>query len=142
MGAFVTEDLHDSKHGNTSMLELLEHTLFHCLVIQVRDSTVVPKSTLKFDVADHEENLGPTGGRDSGDGTESVRDVSEWDTGGDDARETKEFLGNVSADGELGNTSMLDLGSAVLVESRLADTTGESERVCKAMLVSTVVATV
>jgi hypothetical protein len=76
---------------------------------------------------DQEEDLGPAKSRDGVDGGNTVGDVSELEAGGDFARESVDFRENVTKDGKLGNTSVLEFGSAVLVEGILVNVRSQTE---------------
>jgi hypothetical protein len=126
----VTEQLQEGKHGETSVLELVELTLLELIGIKVRLAGIeVSKEAVVVNGTDQEEHLGPAESRDSVDGGDTVRDIGELEARGDLSRETVNLLDNVSDDGELANTSVLEFGNTVGVEGLLIDVGGKAKRI-------------
>jgi len=65
--------------------------------------------------------LQPAKGRNGLDGSNAVGDGGEGDSRGDLSRELVHLRDDVSKDGELGNTSVLELSGSVLVKLLLVD---------------------
>lgn len=104
----VTEQFHGSKHGNTSVLEFAEDSLFGDLWFQVWLSKFeISEESVVVDGSNEEDHLGPSEGRDGGEGGNTVRDIVESESRGDITRESEELRDNVSNNAKLGNTSVL-----------------------------------
>jgi hypothetical protein len=126
----VTEELHGGEHGNASVLELIELTLlelsgveFGLARFEVSEVSVVVNGT------DQEDHLGPAKSRDGLNGGNTIGDIGAWNARGDVEGESEEFGDDVSDNSKLGNTSVLELSGAVLVEGLLVDVLGEAQRI-------------
>ena len=124
----VTEKLKGGKHGNTSVLELVELTLGEFLITQLKLSSIeISEVSIVVNGTNEEEHLGPAEGGDGVDGSNSVGDISELDSRSDLTRESVYLLDNVSNYSKLGNTAVLEFAGAVLVEGGLVNSTGKSK---------------
>lgn len=104
----MTEELKDGKHGKTSVLKLLKSTLL-VLALKVGLSQVkVSEPSADIDGADSEDDLGPSKSGDGVDGGNTVGDIGTGDSRGDIESPAEDLGGDVSDDGELGNTSVCD----------------------------------
>ena len=127
----MTEQLNNGQHSQTSVLEFTELTLLEFFGGQLRVEFGEEESTPVVDGSNQEDHLGPSQSRDSLDGGDTVGDgVGVEFTGDKVVVGTGEFGEDVSEDGKLGDTSVLEFGSTVLVEFFLADSVRESEGVC------------
>jgi hypothetical protein len=126
----VTEELEDGEHGNASVLELVELTLLELSGIELGLARVeVSKVSPVVDGTDQEDDLGPSKSRDGLKCGNTIGDIGTWNTRGDIEGESEELGDDVSDNSELGNTSVLELSSAVLVEGVLVDVLGEAQRI-------------
>jgi hypothetical protein len=106
----VTQQFQDRKHGNTSVLEFGEGSLLSDFWGQVKLSELeVTKETVVVNSSNEEEHLGPAKGRDGVQGSNTVRNIGAGKSRGDLTRESEEFRNNISNNGELGDTSVLQL---------------------------------
>jgi len=125
----VTEQLKDGKHGKTSVLKLLKSTLLF-LTLEVGLSNVeVSEPSTDIDRSDGEDDLGPAESRDSVDGGNTVGDIGAGNSRSDVESPAEDLRGDVPDNGELGNTSVLQLGGTVLVELFLVNSISESQRI-------------
>jgi hypothetical protein len=126
----VTEELEDGEHGNTSVLELVELTLLELSRVE-RGLALLEVSEVSpvVDGTDQEDNLGPSKSRDDIKCGNTIGDIRTRNSRGDVKGESEELGNDVSDNSELGNTSVLELSGAVLVESVLVDVTGEAQRI-------------
>jgi hypothetical protein len=126
----VTEELQNGKHGKTAVLKLIQLTLLKLSGVKLGLADIeVAKVAIVVDSSDQEEHLGPAESGDSVDSSDTIGDIGALEARGDLKREAVHFLDNVSNDGELGNTAVLELRSAVTVEGLLIDVVGEAERI-------------
>lgn len=131
VGHIVTEELHDSKHGKTSVLKFLSLTLERSDFVKFGHTNfVAAEVSVLFDSSDSEEDLGPSQNRDNSQSIKTVGDISELKSEREFTRESNAFLEDVSKNSQLGNTSVLQFDSTVAVESGLVLTTGKSSRIC------------
>mmetsp|Transcript_18639 Transcript_18639/g.26299 ORF Transcript_18639/g.26299 Transcript_18639/m.26299 type:complete len:210 (+) Transcript_18639:51-680(+) len=130
VGGIVTDKFGDGKHGKTSVLKLLKLTLGEFFGLKVGLSGgKVSKGSLAVDNTNSGDDLDPSKEGDNRDGIKTIGDVGVVDAGGDVSSPTPDLRGDVSKDGKLGNTAVLELSSAVLVELLLVNTTGKTERI-------------
>ena len=104
----VTEQFHGSKHGNTSVLEFAEDSLFGDLWFQVWLSKFeISEESVVVDGSNEEDHLGPSESRDGINGGNSVWNIGESESWGDVSWESEGLWDDVSEDAKLGNTSVL-----------------------------------
>ena len=115
----VTEKLKDSDHCKASVLELLGLLGGKLLRNHVRVGVAEGEDSPVVDGADEEEHLQPAKGGNSVNSSKSVGNGGEGDAGGDLTGELVYLRHDVSNDGKLGNTAVLQLSSSVLVEGGL-----------------------
>mmetsp|Transcript_22099 Transcript_22099/g.24826 ORF Transcript_22099/g.24826 Transcript_22099/m.24826 type:complete len:211 (-) Transcript_22099:21-653(-) len=133
VSGIVTDEFGEGKHGKTSVLKLLKLTLGEFFGLEVGLSGgEISKVSLGVDNSDSSDDLDPSEERNSIDGIKTIGDVSVRDSGGDISSPTPDFRGDVSDDGKLGNTAVLELSSAVLVELFLVNSAGKTERIPEA----------
>jgi hypothetical protein len=129
--AIVTEQLQHGEHGNTSMLELrklgpllnLNGTEGGLAAIKVsQDSPVV-------NGANGEDDLEPAKSGEGINGGNAVGDIRESEARGGITRKGVELRDDVSDNAKLGDTSVLELGSAVLVKGGLVNVFSKAPRV-------------
>jgi len=126
----MTEQFQDGKHGNTSVLKLTKLTLLHHLRLKRKLANLeVSKDTPVVNGTNEENNLGPSKSRDGINGSNTIGDISALEARGDVEGETVDLLNNVSKNGKLGNTSVLELSSSVLVEGLLVNSVTEAARI-------------
>ena len=134
----VTKQLEDGDHGKAAVLDLLHLLISELLrgLVSAGSKRELSNARLKeavvVDSANEENHLEPTEGRDGLDGSDSVRDGGEGEARSYVTRESENFGNNVSDDGELSDTAVLDLGSPVLIKLLLVDVLGEAERIKEA----------
>ncbi len=105
----VTEQLKDGEHGKTSVLKLLESTLL-VLTLEVGLSNVeVSEPSTDIDSSDGEDDLGPAESGDGIDGSNTVGDIGARNSRSDVESPAEDLRGDVSDDGELGNTSVCNI---------------------------------
>lgn len=98
--------------------------------VQVRVSVGVEEESIVVDRANEEEHLGPSQGRNGGEGSNTVGNVVGREFSGDQVVvRAAEFGPDVSNDGKHGNTSVLELGSSVLVKGFLINVLGQAKRI-------------
>ena len=126
----VTKELKGGKHGNTSVLELVELTLGEFLITQLKLSGIeISEVSIVVNGSNKEEHLSPAKSRDGVDSSYSVRNIRELEARSDLTRESVDFLDDVSNNSELGNTAVLEFAGTVLVEGGLVDSVGEAKRI-------------
>eukprot|EP00981_Chlorochromonas_danica_P013609 scaffold6575_cov303-Ochromonas_danica.AAC.1 len=81
------------------------------------------------DGTNEEEDLSPAKSRDGLDGSDTVRDGVEGDARSDLARELEDLRHDVAEDSKLGDTAVLQLRLAVLLEGGLVNVLGQTERI-------------
>ena len=119
----VTKELKGSKHGKTSVLELLKFALLFFITkvglseIEVSEVSVVVNGT------NEEDDLGNAESRDLGKSSNTVGDGVSVDIAWDKVVlvSTGNFRDDVSNDSKHGNTSVLELSGTVLVEGFLVN---------------------
>ena len=105
----MTEQFQDSKHSKTSVLEFRESTLLGLGRFKVWLAGVeVSEETVVVDGTDEEEHLGPSESRDGINGGNTVWDIGECKSRGNFTRETEVLRDDVSEDGKLGDTAVLE----------------------------------
>ena len=129
----MTEKLKNGKHGNASVLKLVELKLGKVLISKLKSRGLslleVSKNSPVVNGSNEEDDLGPSKGRDGINGGNSVGNILACKSRGNVEVETGNFLNNVSYNGKLGNTSVLKLGSTVLSEGLLINIVGKSKRI-------------
>ena len=126
----MAEELKGGKHGKAAVLELVQLALLK--FSGVKDglaSFEVSEEAVVVNRTDEEEHLGPAKRWDGTEGGNTMWDIGESKAGGDLSGEGENLRDDVSNDTKHGNTSMLKLASAVLVESRLVDVGRQIKRV-------------
>ena len=132
----VTEQLQDGKHGQTAVVELLVDALGLLLLglggLAQRSSTERVRlggegdggavgGESEIDRADQEDHLEPAQSGDGLDGGKAVGDGLERHTGGDLTREAVHLGHDVTQDGQLAHTAVLQLGESVFGELLLVN---------------------
>jgi hypothetical protein len=126
----VTEELEDGEHGNASVLELVELTLLELSRFEGWLARFeVSKVSVVVNGTDQEDNLGPSKSGDGRKGGNTIGDIGACNSRGDVEGKSEELGDDVSDNSELGNTSVLELSGAVLVEGVLVDVVGEAQRI-------------
>ena len=126
----VTKQLEDGDHGKAAVLELLHLQLSELLRgLALALSVSEDQNSPVVHGPDEEEHLEPAEGRDGFDGGDSVRDGGKGEARSNLARESVHLRHDVSDDGELSDTAVLELSGSVLVELLLVDVLGESQGV-------------
>ena len=129
----VAEQLKGGNHGQAAVGQLLGLGLLEllsglALALGVTEDEEAPV----VDGADEEDHLEPAKGGDGLDGGNAVGDRGERHARGDVTGELEHLGHDVAKDGKLGNTAVLELGSAVLVEGLLVDVGGQAQGVKEA----------
>ena len=94
-------------------------------------SVTKDKESVVVNGSDKEEHLHPAKGRDGLDGGNTVRNGLEGDSRSNLSRELEHFRDDVSKDGKLGNTAVLQFSGSVLSEGLGVDAGGKTERIEK-----------
>lgn len=116
----VTEELEGGKHSNASVLELTQLTLLHDLRVKGKLTNLeVSEETPVVNGTDEEDDLSPAKGRDGTNGSNTIGNIGTGNTRSNVEREAVDLLHNISKNGKLGYTSVLKLGSTVLIEGGL-----------------------
>ena len=123
----VTDELEEGKHGKTSVLKFGRLALGKNVRWQVQNTSGGGEPSVCLDASDEGNNLDPS---EEGHGIQcgdTVGEVVCAQLSGDQiVSETVGLGGDVSEDGELGDTAVLELGEAVFVELLLGDAIGEA----------------
>ena len=124
----VTEELEGGEHGQAAVVDLLDGGV----VVGGAEPGLVGEGTggavggqLEINIADEGDDLCPAQGRDGLDGGNAVGDGLERDAGGDFTGETERLRGDVTQDGQLAHTAVLQLGSSVEGEGVLVHVAGK-----------------
>ena len=126
----VTEKFKSSKHSNTSMLQFLKLTLLKYIRVKIWLSDLeVSKVSIVVYSSNKEEDLCPSKWWNFVDGSNTIGYFRTWKSWSNVEVKTVGFLYNVSYTSELSNTSVLKLGSTVLVEGLLGNSVGKSTRI-------------
>ena len=113
----MAKEFEDGNHGEAAVVELLVGEFLELLrgllgstsVTELEEAVVVSGS-------DGEDHLHPSKGRDGVDGGNAGGDGGAGKASGKVEGELVGLSGDVAKDGKHGNTAVLDLGSAVLLE--------------------------
>ncbi len=123
----VTDELEEGKHGKTSVLKFRRLALGKNVCWQVQNTRGGSEPSVSLDASNEGNNLDPS---EEGHCIQCGNTVGEvvctqlsWDQ---IVSETVGLGGDVSEDGELGDTAVLELGEAVFVELLLGDAVGEA----------------
>lgn len=126
----VTDELEEGKHGKTSVLKFGRLTLGKDIGWQVQNTGGGSEPSVSLDASNEGNNLDPSKEGHGINGGNTVGEVVCAQLTGDQiVTETVGLGGDVSEDGELGDTAVLELGEAVFVELLLGDAIGEAGRV-------------
>ena len=100
------------------------------LVAKIGHTTSVgTEVTVVIDSANGEENLSPSQGRNGIKGSDAVGDFRAWKTRRNVPGEAEKLRDDVSNDSQLSHTAVFQLARAVLVERRLVNVLGQTERI-------------
>ena len=127
--AVVTEEFQDCQHGQAAVLQLVQLEIINFTTHGFLARIKVTEEAIVVDGTDGEEHLHPSKGWDGFNGGDTVGDRGAWDTGSNVKGEAEDFRNNVSDDGELRDTSVFELGRAVLVERFLVNVAGKAKRI-------------
>ena len=126
----VAKELQSGKHSKSAILEFLGLAPGEDVGGESGlAGLVVSEEAVVVDGTNEEENLHPAKGWDGAEGSKTMWDIREGKARGDLSGESVELRDNVTADSKHGNTSVLELGRTVLVESRLVNVVGQSQGV-------------
>ena len=130
----MTDELEEGKHSKTSVLKLSSLTLGKDVIGQVQNAGGGREPTIGLDASNECNNLHPSEEGDDLNRSNTIGDVVRVDgTIGDHVvSETVSLGGDVTKDGKLGDTSVLELGEAVFVEPLLGDSVGEASGIPEA----------
>ena len=119
----VTDELKEGKHGKTSVLKLSGLTLGKDIIGQVKNSGRGGEPSVGLNASNEGDDLHPSKEGDGVNSGDTVGDVAGAQTiGGEVISETVGLRGDVSEDGKLGDTSVLELSKTVGIEGLLGDT--------------------
>jgi hypothetical protein len=124
----VAEELHGCEHSKPPVVKLLVLSLLELLLalaLRLSELEVAQKAVV-VNGTDQEDHLQPAESRHSLDGSNAVGDGLKGDARSNVSGEFKNFWHDVPKYGQLGNASVLELRSAVLVKGSLVDILGQA----------------